>query len=166
MHKRLPVVLLASSGLLSSTMAQTMPTVPDALAIKKGTPVLTVSASGTQTYECARTPKGQFAWSFRAPKADIIKDGKTIGQHFAGPTWEFADGTRVVARVAANAPAKDAGDIAWLKLDVTQKAKKGPAAGAKYVLRTDTKGGVLSGACTTDKETRAVPYQATYVFVK
>ena len=95
-----------------------------------------------------------------------MKDGKPIGRHFGGPTWEFMDGTRVVARVAASAPAKNAGDIPWLKLDVTQRTKKGPAAGTKYVLRIDTKGGVLSGVCTTDKEVRAVPYQATYVFVK
>lgn len=166
MHNRLSVLLFAGCLLPCGASAEDMPAIPAALAVKKGVVVTTVSARGAQIYECARMPKGQFAWSFRAPKAELVKDGKTIGQHFAGPTWEFSDGTRVVARVAANAPAKDAGDIAWLKLDVTQKAKKGPAAGAKYVLRIDTKGGTLSGSCTTDKETREVPYQATYVFVK
>ena len=166
MHNRLSVFLFATCLLSSGASAEDMPATPPALAVKKGVAVATVSASGTQVYECARTPKGQFAWSYREPKADLMKDGKPAGRHFAGPTWEFSDGTRVVARVAASTPAKDPADSPWLKLDVTQKAKKGPAAGAKYVLRTDTKGGVLSGACTTDKETRSVPYQATYVFVK
>ena len=166
MNNRLSVLLVAACLLPSGASAEDMPATPAALAVKKGVVVDTVSASGAQIYECARMPKGQFAWSFREPKADLTKDGKPVGRHFAGPTWEFTDGTRVVARVAASAPAKDAVDIPWLKLDVTQKAKKGPAAGAKYVLRTDTKGGVLSGACTTDKEMRSVPYQATYVFVK
>ena len=146
--------------------AAEMPTVPDALAIKGGKVVASVAATGTQVYECARTPKGQFAWSFREPKADLMLDGKPVGQHFAGPTWAFSDATRITARASAKAPGKDANDIPWLKLDVVQRTKKGPAAGAKYVLRIDTKGGALSGACTTDKEMRAEPYQATYVFVK
>ena len=167
MRKPLSVFLFAASAVLPTlSFAEDMPTVPDALAVKKGTVVMRVSARGTQVYECARTPKGQFAWSFREPKADLVMDGKPVGRHFSGPTWEFTDGTRVVARVSAHVSAKDANDIPLLKLDVTQKVKKGPAAGTKYVLRLDTKGGTLSGACTTDKETRAVPYQAVYVFVK
>lgn len=167
MFKWLSVVpfaaLLAMSG---PSSAEDMPAVPDALAIKKGTLVASMSATGAQIYRCARMPKGQLAWSFRSPKADLMKDGKTIGRHFAGPTWEFSDGTRVVGRVAASDPAKDEADVPWLKLDITQRTRKGPAAGARYVLRIDTKGGSLSGACTTDKEVREVPYQATYLFVK
>ena len=160
-------VLLAAL-LPASLEAQTapMPEVPAALAVPSGRLVGSVSAAGTQVYECARTPKGDFAWSFREPKADLTYNGKAVGRHFAGPTWEFTDGTRVVGRVSAKTDGKGPDDIPWLKLDVIRRVKTGPAAGAKYVLRMDTQGGNLAGPCTNATTFREVPYKATYLFVK
>ena len=151
-----------------ATGAQTapMPDVPPALAVKDGKMVGTVAATGTQVYECARTPKGDFAWSFREPKADLTYGGKVVGKHFAGPTWAFTDGTRVIGRVSAKEAGKTADDIPWLKLDIVRRVKSGPAGGAKYVMRIDTHGGTLEGACTEANTFREVPYKATYLFVK
>src|SRR5882757_1553164 len=68
--------------------------------------VLAVSAHGVgvQIYECAAAqddPK-QFSWVLKAPEADLRdKSGKKSGKHYAGPTWEAIDGSKVVAEVVA-----------------------------------------------------------------
>ena len=140
--------------------------IPAALAVPGGKVLATVAAVGTQNYECVRVPKGQLAWSFREPVATFVMDGKPAGRHFAGPTWEFTDGSRLTARVVEKTAGKAANDIPWLKLAVVEKAKKGPASGTKWVLRIDTEGGALAGPCPTEKERRAEAYKATYVFLK
>lgn len=155
--------VVASAGW---AVAAEMPSLPDALLVPKGQAILSVAASGTQNYECVLTPKGKLAWSFREPKAELSRDNVTIGRHYAGPTWEFSDGTKLVGQVVATAPGKTPDDIPWLKLTVRSGTRKGPAGGAKFILRADTQGGVLAGDCTTAKELRAQPYKATYVFVK
>src|SRR2546421_10876903 len=38
--------------------------------------------------------------TFREPIATLLLDGKTVGRHYAGPNWEHADGSAVVAKVA------------------------------------------------------------------
>ena len=48
----------------------------------------------------------------------MTMDGKPAGKHFAGPTWEFTDGSRLTARVADKSEAKSDKDIPWLKLAV------------------------------------------------
>ena len=47
---------------------------------------------------------GKLAWAFREPIATLFQDGKTVGRHYAGPTWELSDGSAVVGKVAASAP--------------------------------------------------------------
>src|SRR6476646_9921159 len=90
--------------------------VPAAIAAPGETAVVTLHAEGAQVYECKAGNDGKLAWAFREPIATLLLDGKTVGRHYAGPTWEYADGSAVMAKVAANAPGKSAGDIPWLKL--------------------------------------------------
>jgi hypothetical protein len=97
---------------------------------------------------------------------DLLEDGKTVGRHFLGPTWEFADGSRVVGEVVSKAPGTTAKDIPWLKLSAKEPPKSGLVAGATLVLRIDTQGGVFEGACGSEGELHAEPYTATYIFVK
>src|SRR5213080_4148305 len=140
------LALLLSSASVFSAFAQTP--LPDAIAAPGETVVLTLHAEGAQIYECKAASDGKLAWAFREPIATLLLDGKTVGRHYAGPTWEYADGSAVMAKVAANAPGKSAGDIAWLKLTVTEHRGNGMLSGATTVQRINTQGGASPGTCS------------------
>ena len=133
---------------------------------KPRVPVAQLQAAGAQIYICAKNTAGALIWTFREPVASLLEEGKTVGRHFVGPTWEFVDGSRVVGELVSKAPGTTAKDIAWLKLSVKEPPKSGLVAGATSVLRIDTKGGVFEGACDTEGELHSEPYTATYIFVK
>ena len=54
--------------------------------------VATFRAEGAQIYECKPGNDGKLAWVFREPIATLLLDDKTVGRHYAGPTWEHRDG--------------------------------------------------------------------------
>src|SRR5215210_1058631 len=91
---------------------------PAAIAAPGETAVLTWHAEGAQVYECKAGADGKLAWAFREPIATLFADGKTIGRHSAGPSWEHIDGSAIVAKVAGNAPGATPQDIPLLKLEV------------------------------------------------
>jgi Protein of unknown function (DUF3455) len=162
-----PVFVLALMGsLAAAAQAEGVENLPATLAVKAGVPVAQLQAAGAQIYICAKNAAGALNWTFREPVASLLEEGKTVGRHFVGPTWEFVDGSRVQGEVVSKAPGTTAKDIAWLKLSVKDPPKSGPAAGATTVLRIDTKGGVFEGACDSEGELHAEPYTATYLFVK
>jgi hypothetical protein len=139
---------------------------PNAIAAKGETVVLDVQAQGAQIYECkAAQPGAQPSWQFREPIASLFEDGKTIGRHYAGPTWEIGGGA-IVGKVAANSPGASPTDIAWLKLEVTAHRGDGPLKDITTVQRINTKGGVLKGDCRQPGDLRAEAYSAEYVFLK
>ena len=156
--------LIGSS--ISAAHAETLANLPEAIAVKGGVAVATLHAAGAQIYVCSKNAKGALEWTFREPIAALFQDSKTVGRHFVGPTWEFADGASVVGKLVSKTPGKTAKDIPWLKLAVVEPAKSGAAAGATSILRIDTVGGVFEGACSTEGEFHSEPYSATYVFVK
>ncbi len=128
--------------------------------------ILTAHAEGAQVYECKATADGKLAWAFREPIASLLVDGKTVGRHYAGPTWEHVDGSSVTAKSAGSAPAATANDIPWLKLQVTASHGKGVLSGVTTVQRINTKGGKLEGACDKAGTFKSAPYSAEYVFLK
>ena len=128
--------------------------------------MLTAHAEGAQVYECKAGPDGKPAWAFREPIATLLVDGKTVGRHYAGPSWELSDGSAVVGKVAGNAPGATANDIAWLKLDVASDRGSGALTAATTVQRINTKGGKLDGACEQPGTFRSAPYSADYVFLR
>jgi hypothetical protein len=141
--------------------------IPDALAAPGTVPVLTAHAEGEQIYECKAGADGKLAWAFREPKATLTADGKIVGKHYAGPTWELNDGSAVVGKAVANVSGKTANDVAWLKLDaITHRGNGGTLADVTTVQRIDTVGGQLAGACDKAGETRGMPYTADYVFLR
>jgi hypothetical protein len=121
--------------------------IPPLIAAPGQAVILKVHAVGAQIYECKADSSGKLAWQFREPIATLLADGKTIGRHYAGPTWAFGDDSTVVGKVAASAPGATATDIAWLRLDVVSHRGSAPVSGATTVQRIDTAGGALSGAC-------------------
>ena len=160
------VLILALMGSVAAARAEGLENLPATIAVKGGVPVARLQAAGAQIYICAKNPAGALNWKFREPVATLLEEGKTVGRHFVGPTWEFDDGSRVVGELVSKAPGATAKDIAWLKLSVKDPPKSGLAAGATSVLRVDTKGGVFVGACDSEGELHSEPYAATYVFVK
>lgn len=79
---------------------------------------LTVHAKGDQVYTC-KEGVTQFDWVLKAPDAQLFdKDGKPFGKHFAGPTWEATDGSRVTGKAVANAPSPDSESVPWLLVRV------------------------------------------------
>src|SRR5881227_1735504 len=76
--------------------------VPAAIAAPGETTVATWHAEGAQIYECKAGTDGKLAWAFREPIATLLLDGKSVGRHFAGPSWEHVDGSMVVGKAVAN----------------------------------------------------------------
>jgi hypothetical protein len=140
--------------------------VPEAIAAPGESSVVTVHAEGAQIYECKAASDGKLGWAFREPIATLLLDGKTVGRHYAGPTWEYTDGSAVMAKVAGNAPGKSGSDIPWLKLTVTEHRGSGMLSGVTTVQRINTEGGTSPGTCTTAGTFRSVPYSADYLFLK
>src|SRR5215813_11864273 len=114
-------------GHAAHVTAQVAGQIPDAIAAKGETIVLIVHAEGAQVYDCKAGGGGKLSWQFREPVATLIQDGKTVGRHYVGPTWEHVDGSRIVGIVIASvakaiAPTNGPGpkDIPWLKLEVVE----------------------------------------------
>ena len=138
---------------------------PEVIAAKGETVVLQVHAAGAQIYECKADASGRTAWQFREPIASLFRDGKTVGRHYAGPTWEI-DGSSIVGKGAGRAPGATAKDIPWLKLNVSDRHGDGPLKEVVTVQRINTAGGNLEGACEKGGELRAEPYAADYLFLR
>jgi hypothetical protein len=126
-------------------------------------------AKGNQIYECQGGDGGPYAWKLLGPEADLADESaKPIGKHYAGPTWESTDGSKVVAEVSARADAPGGQAIPWLLL----KAKSASGPGTTFakvtsVQRVDTFGGMApSSGCEAQHAgaQEKVPYRATYYF--
>ena len=117
------VLFAAAFGLLLNGVAtgQTGPT----LTAVGDEVVLRTSARGVQIYECRAVAGGSPAWAFLEPRADLFVGEHPVGKHFAGPTWEHSDGSRIVGKVVANLPAPDVGAIPW-PFKITGRDSTGP----------------------------------------
>jgi hypothetical protein len=126
-----------------------------------------VHAKGDQIYTC-KSDAAQFTWTLKAPDAQLFdKDGKSFGKHFAGPSWEANDGSRVTGKAVANAPSPDADSIPWLLVNVISHEGSGVLSSATTIQRLNTKGGKAPAtgcdASHLGQELR-VPYSADYLF--
>jgi Protein of unknown function (DUF3455) len=160
--RRLGSALALTLGALAAGGAHAQ--LPDAIAVLDAAPLVTLHAEGAQIYECKADRDGKLAWTFREPIASLMLEGRTVGRHYAGPTWEHADGSSVTGKVVGTAPGASAADVPWLKLDVVERRGAGALAGADFVQRINTVGGVLHGACERAGSLRSVAYAADYVF--
>ncbi len=118
--------------------------------------------TGVQVYTC----KG--AWTLKAPDAELIgADGQALGHHFAGPTWESKDGSRVVGKAVANVASPDSSSIPWLLVTALQHEGAGKMSDVVTIQRLNTKGGKAPAdgcdAARAGAESR-VPYEADYYF--
>ena len=125
-------------------------------------------ATGSQIYTCQALPAGGYAWTFKAPDAVLFDAScQAAGTHGAGPFWRWnADGSTVVARKLAEAPAPVARAVPWLLLAATSNTP-GRFGDIAFLQRVNTTGGVAPttgcNAYTVGRE-KAVPYTALYTF--
>jgi hypothetical protein len=130
---------------------------------------LVLNARGVQIYVCrpVQGDPAKFEWAFKAPEAELFDaQGRKVGRHYAGPTWELTDGGKVVGRVKSKIEAPDGKGIPWLLLEAVQAS--GETMGKVLsIQRVDTVGGKApadqADATKVAKEVR-VDYTATYKF--
>ena len=140
--------------------------VPEPIAAPGESAIVTLHAEGAQIYDCKAGADGKLAWAFREPIATLLLDGKTVGRHYAGPTWEHVDGSAVGGKVVANAPGRTPNDIPWLKLQATARRGQGTLSGVTTVQQINTQGGVHAGPCDKARTFYSAPYSADYVFLQ
>lgn len=145
------------------------PEVPDVIKVPEGNRLaFYMDAEGVQIYECrtsATAPSG-YAYALLAPEADLFKaNGRFGGTHYAGPTWEYLDGSTVVgARVSAYTD--DPASIPWLLLSAVSHTGTGKMSNVSFIQRLYTSGGLAPAGCDADHlgaQTR-IDYTATYYF--
>jgi hypothetical protein len=138
--------------------------VPAAIAAPGETLIATAQAVGAQVYECRPDAAGRLTWQFREPIATLLIGGKTVGRHYAGPTWQMADGSAIDAKASGRVSGASASDIPLLKLDVVARRGAGQLAGVSTIQRLNTRGGAAEGACASAAMLLSVPYTADYAF--
>ena len=141
------------------------PNLPQTVSAPDEVAVMQVHAVGAQIYECKSDSHGKTSWQFREPIASLIQDGRTVGKHYAGPTWQIGNSV-IVGKVVGAAPGRSAKDVPWLKLEVTDREGGRPLSDVTTVQRIDTVGGKLEGGCENEGDLRAEPYSAEYIFLK
>ena len=149
------------------------PPVPEALKPEANQKLaLVVHARGEQIYECRERKDqpadqaGAYDWAFVAPQAGLFdRNGKQIGKHYAGPSWEAADGSKIVGKVRQAAAAPATGDIPWLLLEAKSAGKDGTFSKFTSVQRVATAGGVAPpNGCPLAGYRVEIPYTADYYF--
>ncbi|MFZ6677939.1 DUF3455 domain-containing protein [Undibacterium sp. Tian12W] len=134
-----------------------------------------MAATGVQIYDCRANKSGpkKFEWVFRAPEAELYAShdptSPKLGKHYEGPTWEAADGSKVVAEVVAKSDSVDTSAIPWLLLKAKSSSANGTFSKVTSIQRVVTVGGKAPLTGCSDfqigAETRT-PYKATYYFFK
>ena len=162
----------ASSSSSPGTTVQP-PEVPAALAVPDGNVAfLKGAATGTQIYVCQAKMDmpDVYEWALKAPDAVLVDDkGATVATHYAGPTWESPDGSKVVGMLRERADSPDPDAIPWLLLEMKSTEGSGVFSQVTFIHRVNTAGGEApDSGCDMAAESMesAVPYTADYYFYK
>ncbi|MDB5977836.1 MAG: hypothetical protein JWR07_4596 [Nevskia sp.] len=137
-------VMLAAgmTGCADMTVAPPM-TIPDSLKVPDGQVLMMkTQASGFQIYQCKALDAAKYEWTLVAPEATLYDaSGNQVGKHYAGPSWETLDGSKVVGEVKAKDPGTDATAIPWLLLAAKSHSGDGIFSSVTYVQRLFTVAG-------------------------
>lgn len=154
----------------TSQAVESAPDLPSPiLAVPDGnTLAFSFDGVGVQIYTCSATSSG-YGWVFTAPEATLYDaQGHVAGSHYAGPTWEYRDGSKVVGKKVAAFTA-DPTAIPDLLLIAVSHEGDGRMSEVTYIQRLDTVGGIAPATgcdSTTVGATARVDYTATYYFYR
>jgi hypothetical protein len=165
------LALLMAGCATDSSRRISVPVVPDTLKVSPNeTLSFAATAKGVQIYECrAKTNDAtEYEWVLKAPEADLFDaQGKRIGRHYGGPTWEGIDGSKVIAEAKAREPSPEKNAIPWLLLVAKKHEGTGVFSRVSSIQRLETMGGKApAGSPDRSKlgtEVR-IPYTAVYYF--
>ncbi|MGA2548826.1 MAG: DUF3455 domain-containing protein [Burkholderiaceae bacterium] len=125
------------------------------------------AASGSQNYECRSSGAG-YAWVFTGPQARLYNaDDVQVGKHYAGPTWEYQDGSKVKGSVLKHVASPNPKSVDELLLKVEPHSGTGMFSDVSFIQRLRTFGGAPPEEdCATERVgiTKSVEYSAQYVF--
>ena len=160
MRKEWMIGVFALAGMAGLVRAEGLPA---------KSPAIEAFGKGVQIYAC-NASKDSYAWELKGPEATLRDaSGRIIGKHFAGPSWQANDGSRVVGEPLSVTPSPNPGAIPWLVLHAKSHVGAGQMADVEYIVRTRTEGGMAppSGcdANHANAEVR-VPYAAIYLFFR
>ena len=155
--------ILVVAGIIAA-QSVVPPDVPDNLKVPAGENVfIHARAKGVQIYSCAAGTDGKFAWTLKAPKAELFDEqGKSIGEHFAGPTWKLKDGSEVTGKMVAKHDAPKVGAIPWLLVTVTGHKGSGALESVTTIHRVNTDGGVADAAKICDASKNGTESESAY----
>lgn len=164
-------VLAGLAAGCSGSTALRMDDIPAAVRVPAGAVLARQAhAAGVQIYRCSadKNDAARFSWTLIQPQADLTDQaGRKIGKHYAGPTWEASDGSRVTGEVVARADSPNPNSVAWLLLSAKSAAGNGIFGGVRFIQRLRTAGGAAPTAgcepASAGHEVR-VPYTAEYWF--
>ena len=168
------IAMASIAALLAScatTHVGTAPVVPENLKVP-ATQTMSLEAQATwvQIYECSagKTDPTRFEWVFKAPEVELFDSaGRRIGKHYAGPTWESNDGSRVIGEVTERNDGPDANAIPWLLLNAKSTSGQGVFSQTQSIRRVHTAGGKSPAEGCNQAQTgqqARVAYKATYYF--
>lgn len=142
--------------------------IPEQIQVPAGySPIVTVHAKGDQIYQCT-VNKSVYSWQTQAPDARLYDEqGQIVGNHTAGPIWEYKEGSRVQGRVVSKLDRAPEEAISWLLVEVVAHKGNGLFSNVSFINRINTHGGLppLSGcdANHLGAEKRS-GYTADYIF--
>ena len=165
------LAVLAAGCATESSHRISIPVVPDTLKVSANeTLSFAAKAKGVQIYECRSktTNATEYEWVLKAPEADLFDtQGKRIGRHYGGPTWEGTDGSKVVGEVKGREPSAETNAIPWLLLVAKKHEGHGVFSRVSSIQRLETAGGKAPdpGRDRSKLGTEVrVPYRAVYYF--
>jgi len=120
-------------------------------------------ATGFQIYACRPDADGKPAWTLKAPEAELFDEqGKLIGKHFGGPTWQLNDGSLITGKMAAKVDAPGLRAIPWLLAAVTGNSGSGKLSGVTSIQRVNTVAGLAPTAAECTAQSGEVEFKSSY----
>ena len=145
------------------------PPLPKAVSVPAGNRhAMTFKAVGTLNYECRTVAgmAGAYGWVLDAPDAALLHwSGLRVGRHYAGPTWEYRDGSRITGRLLATSPAQG---LPIQLFQASAAGRGGEFSDVTYVQRLNATGGEPGAICNAAAVGRGqkVDFSADFMFYK
>ncbi len=166
----MPGLVLWTIGLSAQQVA-----LPANLNVPAGNQLfLHVYAKGLQAYRCTqdKNDTSKYVWTFVEPDADLFTTADysvPTGKHYAGPTWESNDGSKVKGKKLQQADAADPTSVPWLLLSAAEVSGSGIFSSTTFIQRVNTHGGnappIPAGKAQLGTEVD-VSYTAEYLFYR